>query len=266
VPFCDICGPIMADGAEAQRALADAIAERQKRSGLPLEIHADTPGLRGAVPSQRFLHHEIPLQPDVSGVEARFTRSHVARGARRAVREGLVVERRKDRAALDDFYRLHALTRRHQGTPVQPRRFIRRFTRLFDEGLGHVSVVRDGDRPIAAAVFLTFNRTLTYKYGASDRSHLGKRPNNLLFLDAIRWGCANGMDRLDMGRTDLGNEGLREFKLAWGAREQQLTYTWLANRPPPRDGGPGRLTRDVLRRSPAIVGRAVGEVLYRHFA
>ena len=90
-----------------------------------------------------------------------------------------------------------------------------------------MSLASVGGRPIAAAVFLVFNGVLTYKYGASDARFLDRRPNNLLFMDAIRWGCEQGLHTFDLGRTDLGHESLRAFKLMWGAEERLLQYTEL---------------------------------------
>lgn len=270
LPFCDLCGPVLAGGAadEARAELLATIADQRARIGLPLDIHESVEGLGDATASRSFLHHVVELADDPVTVEARFTKSHVKRGARKAERLGLRIERRLDRAGLDEFYRLHVETRRYQGVPVQSKRFIRRFEGLFAEGLGHVALVRDpSGRVLAAAVFLTFNGTLTYKYGASDRAELGKRPNNLLFLDAIRWGCAQGMRRLDLGRTDLDNQGLREFKLSWGAAERRLSYTWVSDRPL-RSRGTGVPTalQVAIRRGPPLVGRAIGKALYRHTA
>ena len=58
--------------------------------------------------------------------------------------------------------------------------------------------------PVAAAVFLSFNGRLVYKYGASAASGLQVRPNNLLFWHVIRWAVEHGYRTLDFGRTDLG--------------------------------------------------------------
>src|SRR5262249_52481835 len=153
-----------------------------------------------------------------------FSKSQIRRGIKKARREGVEITIATDRAALEAFFRLHVRTRRRQGVPTQPKRFIRAFERLFDSGLGWVAVARWHDTAIAAAVFLSFNGTVIYKYGASDRRHLDKRPNNLLFMEAIRRACVEGNHTLDFGRTDLDNEGLAAFKRAWGTDEQQLGY------------------------------------------
>jgi lipid II:glycine glycyltransferase (peptidoglycan interpeptide bridge formation enzyme) len=188
------------------------------------------------------------------------------RGVRRALREGLKTERRTDEHALAAFYRLHMATRSRLGVATQPRRFILRFSELFAAGHGFVLLVHDGGPPVAAAIFLTHRGVLTYKYGASDARALRRRPNNLLFMEAIRWGCKHDMHALDFGRTDWEHQSLREFKLAWGAEEQELRYRRLGDSAPRRAAGAvSHALAPLIRQSP-LASRFAGEVLYRHAA
>jgi hypothetical protein len=184
---------------------------------------------------------------------------------RRARREGLVVQRRTDPAALAAFYDMHLATRRRLGLPTQPRRFVLRFVDVLSAGLGFVLLVRQGERPLAAAVFLTHRGVLTYKYGASDPSSLSLRPNNLLLREAIRCGAEHGMHALDLGRTGLGHESLRAFTLARGAKEGELHDHHLGGAPRAEHAGAAaRALGTVLRRSSPTVSRLAGEILYRH--
>ena len=267
LPFSDVCPPLRlrADGEVDELLAACADAER-RRGRVRLEVRAPFRGLRDGVVEPVYYHHRIRLGPDPDRVEANFAKSQTTRGVARAVREGLTVDRTTGTAGIEAFYRLHVQTRRRQGVPVQPSRFIRSFAELFEQGLGFVMLTKLGDRAIAAAVFLNLHRTLTYKYGASDARFLPKRPNNLLFAEAIRWGCLGGFETLDLGRTDLENQGLRSFKRAWGAEEATLSYTYAPARPA-RAGWPlaRRAARSVIRRGPPWVGRLTGELLYRHF-
>lgn len=268
LPFSDHCIPIVAgDDPSARTRLLAALDDLRCELGVALEVRAPIDGAAGAQAIDSFWLHEIALEPDTEAVIGRFRRkSQIMRGVRRAEREGLTVERRTDAGALSEFYRLHVGTRRRQGVPTQPRSFILRFADLFELGLGFVMLVRDGDQPIAAAVFLAYNGRLIYKYGASDPAALGKRPNNLLFLEAIRWGCENGMRSLDLGRTDIGHESLREFKLSWGAEETTLSYYELTDAERRPAEGPGLAGRaaPLIRRSPPLVSRLIGEALYRY--
>jgi CelD/BcsL family acetyltransferase involved in cellulose biosynthesis len=267
LPFSDVCTPVLAPGAGSAEldALGDALAAERRRTGLELTVHGSLPGAQAFV-QHRFFRHLLPLAGDPAKVESHYSKSQVKRGIKKARREGLEAERRTDDAALAAFYFLHQRTRKRLGVPTQPKRFIHRFKELFDAGLGFVELVLDEGRPIAAAVFLTFNGTVTYKYGASDVRALAKRPNNLLFSETIRWACEAGFHTLDFGRTDIDNEGLRAFKRSWGANEDALSYTFFAEREPSSEPQlRDRVMSTTIRRSPAVVSRLVGEALYRHF-
>jgi CelD/BcsL family acetyltransferase involved in cellulose biosynthesis len=266
LPFSDLCPPLVAPDAagDTTHALAEELHCFARSSGLPLQVRGGDGVLDDAPVEERFHHHLLQLEPNLEAVERRM-RPQALRGVRRALRERLTAEMRTDRGGLADFYRLHVLNRRRLGVPTQPKRFMLGLERLFGEGLGFVLVVRRDGRALAAAVFLTHGGVLTYKYGASDPGALAARPNNLLFAEAIRWGCEHGYRSLDFGRTHWGQESLCRFKRAWGAEQGELHYRRLGPAQPHGGGERAeRLLGTVIRRSPPVVGRAIGEVLYRH--
>jgi CelD/BcsL family acetyltransferase involved in cellulose biosynthesis len=268
LPFSDVCSPLLSAtaGLEALDTLGDALGAHAAERGLELTVHGAMPSIPGGFVSERFVRHELALPDDPDEAERNASKS-LRRGVTKARREGLRSERRTDAEALDAFYRLHLRTRQRLGVPTQPKRFIGRFEDLFAAGLGAVWLVLDGEEPVAAAVFLTHGNTVTYKYGASAAEALPKRPNNLLMLEAIRWSCAQGYDKFDFGRTDLDNDGLRRFKCSWGAEELPLSYTYLSREEPAAAGVPSlreRMMTKTIQRSPAVVGRLAGEMLYRH--
>jgi CelD/BcsL family acetyltransferase involved in cellulose biosynthesis len=268
LPFSDICPPAYARGADdgAAAALAQALVDERERTGLDVEVRAPVGGVASAHVVARHLTHRLALEGGADAVLARASKSQVRRAVSKARREGVVAQPAADRDALDVFYELHALTRRRQRVPIQPKGFILDFERLFAQGLGYVMISRHEGRPIAAAVFLTYGGVLTYKYGASDEQFLHLRPNHVLFAEAIRLGCEAGMRELDLGRTDPDNEGLARFKRSWGAEELELAYTWFADGLP--NPGAGRAARRIIRtaihRGPPVTGRLIGTALYRH--
>ncbi|HEX4305092.1 MAG TPA: GNAT family N-acetyltransferase [Solirubrobacterales bacterium] len=269
VPFSDTCPPLVGRDADpdAGAALGAALAAAAERDGLPLSVHGPLEGVPEDCLAPQYVRHELALDTDIEKLEAAYSKKRAVREFRKGKKAGLTFEVGRDRRALDEFYALHLLTRRKLGVPIQPKRFIRRFEHLFEEGHGFVGLIRDGDTALAAAVFLIYNGTITYKYGASDPAALEKRPNHLMQAEAIAWGCLHGLKRYDFGRTDVGAEGLRSFKDAWGATEVPLPYTYLGQAPPIEEG-PGakeQLTEKVIQRSPAFVARVAGELLYRHY-
>ena len=269
LPFTDHCPPLVS-GASDESALIQVAQDARGDAGVrSIEVRGP---LAGAPPTgHAALRHVLTLDPDPAVVYAGFHHSQVQRNIRRAEREGLTLRTGSSREdLLETFYGLHLATRRRQGVPIQPRRFFHLlWERIVAPGLGSVLIVESSNRPIAAAIFLSWNRTVVYKFGASDAQAWSLRPNHLLFWNAIRTACERGYRWFDFGRTDAGQEGLRAFKLSWGAREEPLVYRALGDAPEQStdtDRPANRLLAAVIRRGPAMVCRATGEVLYRYVA
>jgi hypothetical protein len=183
------------------------------------------------------------------------------------VREGVTVERRTDLDAMKEFMRLNVLTRRKLGVPPQPDRFFLNFhRRMIAAGHGFVTLALHDHRVIAASVSLQFNRSVYYKYSASDQLYLKYKPNHQTVWDTIQWGCENGCTVFDFGRTDPANEGLLSYKRGWGVEETELVYHRLADSPMKHGGASGPLDRvkPLIKKLPAPVLKKVGELLYGH--
>lgn len=263
LPFTDHCEPL---GAQRSRAPFLAAGSRYaEQAGIgQIEIHAPLGGSGIHLRAEGVIH-TLRLQPDSGAVRETFHRSQVIRGISRAEKSPISLRRATSPADVSGgFYGLHIRTRRRQGVPVQPRRFFELlWTHMLNPGLGFVLLVYSGSTPIAGAVFLAWNGTITYKYGASDPNYLHLRPNHLIFWDAIRWGCENGFHTFSFGRSDVSNQGLRDFKSGWGAHEEDLYYSGIGGDPPgiPMEGMVDTLAL-VIRRSPLWVTQALGEILY----
>lgn len=210
--------------------------------------------------------HIIHLDPNPDVVEEKLHKMHV-RNIKTAKKRGVEIVHGTSLEFLDSFYAMHLQTRSRQGVPIQPRIFFNRLrTDVLEKGLGFISMAQKDGKNIAGAVYLHYKNTLVYKYGASLAEFQKLRPNNLLFWEAIEWGCKNGYSQLDMGKTEWENEGLRNFKRGWGADEHQLIYSVISDTPV-KDGS-GFLQTSIekfINKSPEWVCRATGEILYRHF-
>jgi CelD/BcsL family acetyltransferase involved in cellulose biosynthesis len=265
LPFTDTCPPLADDG-DVDALVAALDSYRMERGARCARIHAEVGALRVAHQSRGVIH-TLALSRDADAVRRTFNRSQVQRNIARSEQERVSVERvcgRED--IVETFYALHVRTRRRQGVPVQPRRFFEAIWRLIiAPGLGFVSIARVGGQAIAAAVFFSWNGTLTYKFGASDPAGWQHRPNHAIFWHAIRWGCEQGYTVLDFGRTDADNPSLRAFKSGWGTVERELVYSSLGA-PPSGSGSRGRLLAPLIRHSPPIVCKALGGALYRYAA
>jgi CelD/BcsL family acetyltransferase involved in cellulose biosynthesis len=268
LPFTDRCPPLAVDEVTAARLAVLANQARDRASVTRLEVHANLSRSDGHR-RQRGVLHLLSLSRDPELTFQRFSRSQVRRNIRKAERAGLALRRADKREDLtESFYRLHLRTRRRLGVPVQPRRFFDfLWRRVIARGGGFVLLASSAGLPVAGAVFLTAARTIVYKFGASEPSSWALRPNNLIFWDAIRWSCENGFATFDFGRSDFDDQGLRNFKNAWGAVEEPLVYTTLG-REPRRVGTPSgtSLLAPVIRKGPLWLCRAIGEAAYRYAA
>jgi CelD/BcsL family acetyltransferase involved in cellulose biosynthesis len=266
LPFTDECPPLAVG--EADDSLSGWLDEARRAYGARrFEVRGE---LAGAQCDGTFLTHRLSIDRSEDDVFASLHANQVRRNIRRAERAGVVI---RSGAAEEDltrvFYRLHVRTRHRLGVPVQPLRYFRLlWRRLLEPGHGTVLIAESGGVPVAAGVFLASREVCVYKYGASDERHWNLRPNHLLFWAAMKWAMARGCGTFDFGRTDLGDDGLREFKSRWGTREGRLTYSVLSDTPV-RSGGGGGVPaplRAVIRHGPRFVPRLLGEVLYRHTA
>lgn len=267
LPFTDECAPLATSEALRSPLLAELQSARLAAGVRRLEVRAPVAAGRGFAEPAGVVH-KLRLEADPDAVHRRFKRSQVQRNIRRAEREGVQVRRAEaPRDLVHTYYDLHLRTRQRQGVPAQPRRY---FELLWDQvlarGLGSVSLAYAGSTPVAGAVFLDWNGTVVYKYGASDATAWSLRPNHLIFWDAIRRACIEGNHTFDFGRTELSNTGLREFKAGWGAEELPLTYASFAEHPRQPSGELPKVVQRLLQRAPRWACEAVGTVLYRYAA
>lgn len=266
LPFTDTCPPLTRDGDGGAFTAAIDQARRTARARA-LIVHAPLDG--SAFRSSAAVSQTLDLTPGPEHLARSFHRSQVRRQITAAEKSGLQL-RRADRAeqVSGDYYGLQLMTRKRLGVPVQPRKFFQRlWADVLEPGLGYALLAYSGDVVVAGAVFLSWNGTTVYKYGASDRRYRGLHANHLIFWNAIRDSCARRDHVLDFGRTDFGNEGLRVFKSHWGCVETPLIHSTLADRAPtPSTARAQRVAAPVIRHSPPFVCRAAGELFYKYAA
>jgi CelD/BcsL family acetyltransferase involved in cellulose biosynthesis len=268
LPFTDHVPPLTC-GEEALVALTQSLESWRREQGGPgVEVRGSLAATASVVTTDAGVRHVLTLEAETA--ELRRLKPAVARQVKAADRARVQVRFGRSSEDLATFYRLHVQTRRRLGVPVQPWRFMRAILEhVLVPGLGYLALAEDAHgEPLAAALFLAHNGTIVYKYGASDASQWHLKPNHLLFWRVIERSCADGFRLLDFGRSDAESQGLRQFKAGWGAVEVPLHYARLG-RGGPSAGGTGHLGNAlqlVIRRSPALVCRAVGELLYRYAA
>lgn len=266
LPFSDHCAPLSCDST-ALGKFAEELTFKAHEPGTPkMELRWALPAQSEIQSSAEYVLHTVQLGSALEKAAERIHHSH-RRNIKTAQTHGVQIKIGRSLEDVQAFYSLHLQTRRRQGVPIQPYRYFELLhKRLIEQGLGFVLLAYEDGRCLAGAVFLHWSQTLTYKYGASTSEDLHLRPNHLIFWSAIRWGCDNGFTSLDLGRTSIDNNGLRDFKSRWGAQEIPLIYTRLACEPKQAPNGHLlEMMHVIIRKSPAWVCRLSGEILYKHF-
>ena len=234
LPYTDEL-PVLADTADARQRFLSELSGLGRRMDLRTSVEE----LGWRRDTQAVLH-ELELHEDADAVHRGFSRSQVVRNIRRAARDGVSVHAATGMDGMRTFYALHERTRRRQGVPVQPWRFFALiWEHMVAQGRGTVLIASHESTPLAGAVFLHQNRTTIYKFGASDPSGWDRRPNHAIFWRAIQDACARGDVRMDFGRTDLGQDGLRAFKSGLGRPGASAGLLLARARRRGRHGRPG---------------------------
>ena len=266
LPFTDHCAPLCRD-AESLQILTSELARLSEDRHTPdIEVRWPLQPQPGVWTYSSHVLHTLRLDSDIAKIARGFQRTP-KRIERVAEQNDVRVVWGESYEHLEAYYRLHLLTRRRLGVPIQPRRFFDLlWQKLISQGMGFVLLaVRNGEY-VAGTLFLHWQESLIYKYSALDERAKEFRPNDPVLLAALRWGCDHGLRTFDMGRTDVDDAGLRQFKRRWGTEEIPLAYSRFSDTPV--DVGSSRvmgLMRAVIRRSPLWVCRVTGELLYGYF-
>ena len=267
LPFSDYCSPLLFEGVGLNSITKHVASLTRDQNWRYLEVRGgcEFSSDQGSTPT--FYGHALRLSGDADELREGFS-SSVRRNLRKAQRSGLTVQTTRTREAVSQFYKLHLRTRWRHGAPPQPFRFFDNIYRhLIEVGSGFVTLASRDGKAVAGAVYLTHGKNAVYKFGASDERYNQYRANNLVMWEAIKYLCKTGAKNLHFGRTSPDNDGLRRFKLGWGAQEEAIRYwrftpgtgNWTSVAP-----DSSSLAQHVFRKLPPAVNRLAGALLYPH--
>ncbi|MDI7277000.1 MAG: GNAT family N-acetyltransferase [Anaerolineae bacterium] len=266
LPFTDHCRPLADDPGALNELIRWLVGKRAAGEVPPVEVRSSLPAQSGVHARQWYVIHTLPLRPDAESLLRTFERTHRQK-IKQAEKRGLRVISSGGPGDVESFYRLQVETRRKLGVPAQPRRFfVRLWERMVSRGQGHILLAGLGDRAVAGVLSLFHGRMAMIKYVAYDPRSRDLPIVRYAVWKAIEWACEQGFPALDFGRTHASHDGLRDFKHCWRPVEEPLTYCWIGRVPwQPANSWADRLLGAAIRRSPAVVCRGAGELLYAHF-
>lgn len=270
LPFCDRGDPIVGDAETWALLSSDAFA-----GDLPFTLRALDTG--PAVADPRFTAvgeaawHATPLDRPLADLHAAF-RSQTRRNIATAERSGVEVVLSPDADAVIEYHRLHVELRKNKYRLLaQPLEFFERIWKAFapTDDIRTALAFVDG-RPVAGAVYLVWQDTVYYKFGASLAEFLPMRPNDALHWSLIRWAHARGLRALDWGLSDLDQPGLVAYKSKWASNEGRIRTLNAGGAPAGRSADVEQTLRLVIELMtdptvPSAVTEQAGAALYRYF-
>ncbi len=145
------------------------------------------------------------------------------RNIRHAIHNGLYVKINRSLEGILAFYQLHEHLRINKFKKLpQPVRFFKNIYKEFiAKDKGFILEAWNENKLIASWVIIHHDKTLYYKFGASDIQNLYLRPNDLLFRYLIQYGNDIGCDTIDLGFSGATKsyEGLIRFKSKEGGKK-----------------------------------------------
>lgn len=265
LPFSDHCSPLVQNEKDLEFFTNELINTCKALSVPKVEIRQCLPSVEGLLNGSSYFIHYLKLDKKPEELFKNFRKNHI-RCIKKASKSGVVITQSVEVESLLTFYNLHLLTRKKHGVPIQPKKyFLKLWEHIIRKGMGFTMLAIYQDKAIAGGVFLHYNKNFIYKYGASDPEYIKLCGNHAFFWEAIQWGCKNGYQVMDWGKTEKSNEGLRKFKRGWGTEEKELCYSYIGKVPTGYSTGwKQKVLETTIRKSPVWVGGLLGKLLYKH--
>jgi hypothetical protein len=268
LPFTDQCTPHALKREFLREATQNVIDYGEKAGWRYVEWRDGSYFPDEMPPSEVSYTHVLNLLPSEPDLFSSLRDSN-RRNINKAISKGVSIKIGVSLELLDNFYRLICMTRKRHGLPPQPFSFFMNvYEDIFSQRKGIIVSALYSGKVVAASVFFHFGTNALFKYGASDIKYQDLRPNNLVMWEAIKWYKNQGIETLDLGRTESINHGLLRYKRAWGGAESSLKYyrydirkkSFVERRPKGN-----MLQSRLFVRLPLSILRLTGRILYKHF-
>ena len=117
LPFSDYCDPIIREEINIQRLLDRTISFGRTSNWKYLDMHGGDIIFQGKNPSREFYGHLLTLNAEPDKVLKQF-RDSTRRSIKKAVKLGVEIHQSNSLQSMQDYYRLHCLTRKRHKLPI----------------------------------------------------------------------------------------------------------------------------------------------------
>lgn len=269
LPFSDFCYPLAMD-AEAMVQLLDGLANHwMSRGGLELRgVGVNSPWQTIAC----FENWTLDMRRSADAIECALggvLRRKLQRNLRSATAAGVNITRGFGLEHIRRFYALQLESRQRLGLPAQPMSFFRLAHQIF-AGRRQIEVwLASVERRDVAGLVLLRDRDRLYEKWSARSLDAPVGAGHLLLWNVIEE-FAGDVEVLDLGRADVRNIGLRQFKKSFGGVESLLPYAFFPIAPnnisAEVPGPMQRIFSRVWRRLPLPATRMLGGAIYGYLS
>lgn len=273
LPFSSFSDPLIEERKDFNRLLDNTINKLESISASYFELRCfknidliDDGRLKK---HNYYKTHILDLEEGFKNISQRFHRDCIVRSVKKAIKCGVAINLGRSERDLENYYVLHALTRKRQGFPIQPYEYFKNMWEIMSP-LGFVDLLLAvyDKKIVAGLVLFKFKETVSFEHGASIPKYHFARPNHLLLWKAIEIACSQGYRYFDFGKTPPENKGLLNFKRRWGAQIHDIPYFYY-----PRIHGVMSLEQSSLKHRillavgkyvPLFLAKKLGRIAYHH--
>jgi Acetyltransferase (GNAT) domain len=263
LPFSDACPPLSTDQ-DAVPALLSALRDQVKN--LDFEIRGLTGPERWET-VECFQRWSIDLSRPESGT-ARKLEGGIRRKLRRAREAGVDIISGNSREFVDRYYALHSKTRHRLGIPSQRLSLFTLMQQIFSGDAVEIWLAVHKGADVAGLLLIRDHDQLHYKWGA----RLLSAPNgtqHLLTCEVVDK-YVGKLKALDLGRADVSNAGLTQFKREVGGVPSPLPYAFYPRAPRNVSAealtGTRKALSNIWKRLPSGVANELGGLLYPYLS
>ncbi len=256
-------GGILATDPRAAQALAEtAVVRAWERRCPTIELRGGTlpMGEGWTHDDSRYLGFVRPLAASDDAELLAIPRKQRA-DVRKALTMPFDIAVGRDRAALDEHFRVYGTSVRNLGTPVFPRRLFAEVIARFGSD-ADILTVRHGGVAVASVLSIYWRGTVYPYWGGGTAAARGLRANERMYFELMRHAYRRGCASFDFGRSKVGS-GPAAYKKNWGFAGNPLGYpTWTGAGAAPRDASPlnpkYRLKIALWQKLPVALSNRIG--------
>lgn len=225
--FSSLPGGLIAANHQAARELVDRAIELVQQENAQYLIIRDSRtawNLPQLVVTQEHCTFVGSLTPHKDEVWSRI-RYKERKLIEKATTQG--VEAKHFSEMTDRFFHVYCRAMHAKGTPPYNREFFTTLLETFPSSFVLLTI-HINDHIAAGGFIAPFNNTVTCTWAAIPPESYSLNASHLLLWNTMLYGCENGFDWVDLGRS-LHGSGSYQFKSHWGAEAQPLYQHYYLN-------------------------------------